>query len=293
MKKSTKWKPTKPSDIYKFTVKQAKSHKNKEYCKVNGILMERELDHNREEHIKHLLDAECYSEVFTAQSPEELHEIADRELKFVTSKPMTKKKRKLFLSWRRWAKEMRCNYNSSQFYRNHGDSQWLMYRNRDATDDLVAKGQNNVGLVEKINDTQKKMMFLCFGLPGTIDMWSIERMCDIWQGTETVGPITLKLKDFLAPRKKMVYSQWSEWCKSNPVSESKTKYVHVGKFYEENKRNVTVLGVRDLRQLNKVIRESVEEDRKQSKHLAQIDKNWKSVGDEDQNWYEKMYPTHT
>lgn len=249
MKKKNPWRVKGgDTDAYQFIQAKSEKRRNKEYCSMNGKLMVRTRETDTHNHRMMLRSLGCYSDIFTACTPEDLHEIADNELDAVTSHPLTKFTLELFRSWTRYMDEMRCM--------SVNESQWIMYRNRDACDDLVRTGCVNVGLYEKIEDTHKKMLYLCFRVPGSIDMWSVDSLLDAWKNS-TLNMRTcrsLRIRDFLSKTNMdKVFKLWSSWISSEIKPQEETKFSFMSRFYENNTKSLTLIGVRNKRHLKKAI----------------------------------------
>ena len=122
----------------------------------------------QEEHKRLLREAGCASDIFTARTPEELHAIADAELEEMTTKPMPQHGEELLESWVLFNDEMMCWEIN--------DCPMIHYLHRDATDDFVSPGKDNVRLQDKIEDTLKTALFHCLNAGGKPEMWTLEQL---------------------------------------------------------------------------------------------------------------------
>lgn len=153
------------------THKEPTGRTMKSYRSKNGKLVEEEYKPpTQNEHRKHLREAECESDIFTARTPEELHAIADAELVEMTKTTPTRHGRLLLLSWIAFRKEMMCRHINS--------NPWIKYRYRDASDDLVKRGYSNISLQEKVQAVLKKALFKSLKAGGEIEGWSLEELIE-------------------------------------------------------------------------------------------------------------------
>lgn len=122
----------------------------------------------QEEHKRLLREAGCASDIFTARTPKELREIANAELKEMKAKPMTQRGEELLESWVLFNDEMMC--------REINDCLAIHYLHRDATDDFVSPGKDNVRLQDKIEDTLKTALFHCLNAGGKPKDWTLVQL---------------------------------------------------------------------------------------------------------------------
>lgn len=187
---------------------ESEARRSKVYrCEKGKLVETNQIPQN--EHKEFLRAAGCESDVFTATTAEELHEIVDAELAEMTQDPPTPRGCELLKSWLKFRHEMCRSRRSTE--------PWVGYLHRDAIEDLVMAGSISnlhIPLKNKIIDTLKIALY---------------------KNTEKVGDTKLvedwDVEDLV---EKFNLDAMQSKCVNDTFMKSGAKIGHIGNIFPEN-----------------------------------------------------------